>query len=97
MHLDKIRPGQVVLSTAGRDYGSLYLIYRVLDDRYVEVVDGQHRRVEKPKKKNIRHLKFLNHQAKEIAQTLQNQGKVSNQEIRKVLKSIADLGEELDG
>jgi len=97
MHLDKIRPGQVVKSTAGRDYGNLYLIYQVLDDRYVEVVDGQHRRVEKPKKKNIRHLKLLNHQAEEILVALQNHEKVSNQEIRKVLKSIANLGEELDG
>ncbi|GAV23843.1 KOW domain-containing RNA-binding protein [Carboxydothermus pertinax] len=97
MHLDKIRPGQVVLSIAGRDIGTIYLIYRVIDDRYVEVVDGQHRRVENPKKKNVRHLKFLNHHVKEISEMLQTYGKVSNQEIRKVLKSIANRGEELDG
>ncbi|GAV24666.1 hypothetical protein ciss_05990 [Carboxydothermus islandicus] len=90
MHLDKLRPGQVVLSTAGRDCGNFYIIYRIINDRYVEVVDGQHRRIENPKKKNVRHLKFLNYR-------FPDDGKLSNPEIRKFLKSFAEKGGELDG
>ncbi len=43
--------GQVVKSRAGRDKGRVFLVLEILDDKHVLVVDGDLRRLEKPKKK----------------------------------------------
>lgn len=50
------RPGQLVTSRAGRDKGRPFLVLRVIDGRYAEVADGDLRGVERPKRKNVRHL-----------------------------------------
>lgn len=51
-----IEVGQVVKSKAGRDIGEIFLVYEVLDDNYVLIVDGKTRKLNKPKKKKIKHL-----------------------------------------
>ena len=51
-----LKPGQLVRSLAGRDKGKHYLVYRMLDDRYVLLVDGHSRPISRPKKKNRVHL-----------------------------------------
>ncbi|MBM7853848.1 ribosomal protein L14E/L6E/L27E [Desulfohalotomaculum tongense] len=51
--------GQLVCSTAGRDKGKLYLVIGSAEDNRVWVADGSVRRVENPKKKNIKHLRKL--------------------------------------
>ena len=48
--------GQVVRSRAGRDKGGIFLIYEILDSEYVLLVDGKIRRLDRPKKKKIKHL-----------------------------------------
>jgi large subunit ribosomal protein L14e len=50
--------GQIVISKAGRDSGKSFVVTRVLDETTVMVADGDMRTVEKPKKKNIRHLEL---------------------------------------
>ena len=52
--------GHVVLSTCGRDMGKLQMVLEILDDSYVLVVDGKQRKIEKPKKKKIKHLQKYN-------------------------------------
>ncbi|MFS8523817.1 MAG: KOW domain-containing RNA-binding protein [Limnochordales bacterium] len=52
----QLEPGRLVTSKAGRDRGKPMLVYRVLDDGFVLVVDGEGRSVAKPKRKNPRHL-----------------------------------------
>ena len=59
--------GQFVLSIAGRDKGRMYVVIRVLDDNYVLVTDGKTRKIDKPKKKKIKHIKLLDGKAAEIA------------------------------
>ncbi|HEY8463908.1 MAG TPA: KOW domain-containing RNA-binding protein [Bacillota bacterium] len=54
--VDGLRYGQLIRSTAGRDRGSLYLIWRTDGEKYLEVVDGEKRPVAKPKKKNLKHV-----------------------------------------
>ena len=56
---NKLETGQVVLSTCGRDMGKLQMVLEILDDSYVLVVDGK-RKIEKPKKKKIKHLQKYN-------------------------------------
>lgn len=57
---NKLETGQVVLSTCGRDMGKLQMVLEILDDSYVLVVDGKQRKIEKPKKKKIKHLQKYN-------------------------------------
>lgn len=47
--------GQVVYSKCGRDKGLPFVVVG-LDGEYAEIVDGCVRRLEKPKKKKLRHL-----------------------------------------
>lgn len=47
--------GQVVLSKAGKDSGSFYVILREEDD-FAYIADGRLRKVEKPKLKRKKHL-----------------------------------------
>lgn len=51
----EIKIGSIVRSKAGRDKGMLFITVG-LEDGYAYVSDGKLRRVEKPKKKKLKHL-----------------------------------------
>lgn len=80
--------GQVVISTAGRDKDHKFVVLCIIDDQYVYISDGDTRKLEKPKKKKIKHLIKLNRVFPEIKDKFASEGKLSNSEIRKLLKSI---------
>jgi ribosomal protein L14E/L6E/L27E len=48
--------GMICESLQGRDKGDLYCIVQVLNGEYVMVVDGDRKKLDRPKKKNIKHL-----------------------------------------
>ena len=52
--------GQIVCSISGHDKGCLMVIVGE-QNKGLLVCDGKHRLIEKPKCKNIKHLKFLNY------------------------------------
>ena len=56
--------GSVVRSKAGHDKGDLFLVVD-MSDGYAYVSDGKLRRVEKPKKKKIKHLQGTHYVTKE--------------------------------
>ena len=58
--VNRFRAGQMALSDAGHDRGKLYVILEVQDET-VLLADGIRRTVEKPKKKNIRHVRRMNY------------------------------------
>lgn len=49
-------PGTVVISSAGHDSGR-YAVVTGVDGRYVYIADGKERKLDSPKKKNIRHVR----------------------------------------
>ena len=51
--------GRLVVSLAGRDKGSVLVIIGVCDDGTVLLSDGRRRRLERPKRKKLRHLELL--------------------------------------
>ncbi len=73
----EIRKGSIVYSKAGRDKQSMLLVIN-LDEEYAYVADGKLRRVEKLKKKKLKHLQKTN-QAFEIEEN------ITNSEVRKIL------------
>lgn len=85
-----VYPGQIVYSMAGRDKGRYFIVIEKLDENHVYLCDGDIRRIEKPKKKKIKHLRFTGKVAHNIGEKLNAMEKVSNSEIRKSMKAILD-------
>lgn len=50
-----IPKGSVVKSLAGRDQGGYYVAVEA-EDRFVFIADGKERKLEKPKRKNVKHI-----------------------------------------
>lgn len=82
-----INLGQIVYSKAGRDSGKRFILIEVVDQSYVLVADGDLRRIEKPKKKKLKHLELTNYVIDALGEKLNNKLKVTNPEIRKALEA----------
>lgn len=78
--------GQVVKSKAGRDKGRIFLVLSIIDDQHLSVVDGDLRKLDNPKKKKIKHLIVYNTLLPEIKFKLDNNVKLNNAYIRKLLE-----------
>lgn len=71
--INKIVPGAIVRSKAGRDKFRFFVVIDVVDNDYVTIADGDLRKIDSPKKKKIKHLSFTNDNAyKEEDFTLTN-------------------------
>ena len=55
---EKIRVGQVIKCTSGREANRLFFIIKVIDDQYVLISDGKKRKLDRPKLKKVKHLKL---------------------------------------
>lgn len=88
MGSEEIVLGQVVHSRAGRDKDECFVVVEIINKEYVLVCDGALRKVEKPKKKKVKHLVIHNIIASDIKDKLGAGIKVNNGEIRKYLGSI---------
>ena len=80
----ELKVGQVVISTAGHDKGDLLMIAG-FEKKQVLVCDGKHRRLEKPKCKNPRHLEATD-------MFLDKDSMATNKMLRKTLNKIANPG-----
>ncbi|MBU5668903.1 KOW domain-containing RNA-binding protein [Peptoniphilus sp. MSJ-1] len=52
--------GQIVRSKKGRDEGKVFVISEVIDKDYLFLVDGKLRKLDRPKKKKVKHLYIYN-------------------------------------
>ncbi len=80
----ELKIGQVVKSTAGHDKGDLMVIAGFENEK-VLVCDGKHRKQEKPKCKNRKHLQ-------ETEMFLEPDSMATNKMLRKALNKIANPG-----
>lgn len=94
--VDGLRFGQLVRSMAGRDDHQFYLIFNMIGDRFIEVVDGDKHPVNKPKKKNVKHLKVTMMVAKEIEASISKGELIDNFEIVTAIKRLKNELEEGD-
>ncbi len=78
--------GQVVKSRAGRDKGNFFLIINVIDEENVLIVDGDLRKLDKPKQKKLKHLIIYNTVLPELKYKVENKIKINNAYIRKLLE-----------
>ncbi len=73
-----IKVGTVVYSKAGHDKGDFQVIID-FDDKYVRVCDGKYRPLERPKKKNLIHVKATNN-------VLNQENFLTNKALRRALR-----------
>lgn len=90
--------GRVAYSKAGRDKGKLFIVVGIIDEDFVLIADGDMRPVERPKKKRIKHLKYTDQTAADIADKIKTGTKLVNAELRDAIREIQGmLGQENEG
>lgn len=73
--------GQIVKILRGRDHGKYGIVIKV-EGRYAYVVDGDKRKFDQPKKKNLLHLEWQKHVSSEVVNSMAESGRVTNGKIR---------------
>ena len=81
----------VVVSTAGRDCGSLFYVIGI-EEAYLLLSDGRGRTLENPKRKKRKHIKPVLRSETRVAAKLRCGDKVLNSELR---RDLAFLSREL--
>ncbi|WP_313134934.1 KOW domain-containing RNA-binding protein [Anaerocolumna sp.] len=82
--------GEIVISKAGHDKGEHFVIVKS-DSEYVYLVDGVFRTVDRPKKKNKKHVQLVHFRDNNFIKKYANDEKITNEEIKKVIKLFIDL------
>jgi hypothetical protein len=82
--------GQLAVSQCGRDRGEPYLVLEIIDEAFVYLVNGDKRRIENPKRKNIKHLRFYPAVAEHLAQQWEAGQQVGNVEVRRVIAEFME-------
>ncbi|MEW6662793.1 MAG: RNA-binding protein [Bacillota bacterium] len=88
----EIQPGQLVCSKSGRDKDRCYLVLKVIDQYFVHLVDGDVRKLDRPKRKNIKHLQVLPTTAGELAEKLKAGESITNAEVRQAISQTIGNG-----
>jgi ribosomal protein L14E/L6E/L27E len=83
----ELQIGQFVKSRSGRDKGRVLIVTKIIDDKFVEVVDGDLRKLENPKKKKVMHLIKLGEPDEEIRERVLDVQMINDAWIR---KKVAD-------
>ncbi|MCL7749064.1 KOW domain-containing RNA-binding protein [Halalkalibacter alkaliphilus] len=87
--------GQIVLITKGRDQGQLGIIVELIDDRFVKIADGDRRKVDRMKKKNMNHLELLDYIADEVKNSFVETGRVTNGKLRYAITNFLEYHSDL--
>ena len=85
----------LVISLSGRDKNRVFMVTEVLDSDYVLIADGMLRKLEKPKKKKIKHLEKSQFVLNErLLQKISEGKKITNAELRKTIRTLIDAESE---
>ncbi|KPU42611.1 hypothetical protein OXPF_37860 [Oxobacter pfennigii] len=88
MESERIILGQIVRSKAGRDKDKYFVVMGLDGKEYALICDGELRKVEKPKRKKIKHLDVHNHVAHDVKAKIESNMRISNGDIKNSLKSL---------
>ncbi|MCS1352578.1 KOW domain-containing RNA-binding protein [Mechercharimyces sp. CAU 1602] len=80
-----LRLGQIVHVLKGREAGQFMIVIDVIDDHFIWLADGDKRKFDQAKKKNVKHLQPTHTVSTVVAESLQTTGKVSNAKLRYAL------------
>ncbi|MEA1974963.1 MAG: KOW domain-containing RNA-binding protein [Bacillota bacterium] len=84
----EVKLGQYVKSIKGRDKNYIFIISEIVDEKHVRLVDGDLRKVNNSKLKNIKHLQIIDKISIVISDILNSNKKMNdlmiNQEVIKL-------------
>lgn len=83
--------GRLALSNAGHDKGTVYIITGE-DTENFYVCDGRLRPLERPKKKNKRHIRLIKGCDEDLRERLKTNRPVRNEEIKRAIKMCIKQG-----
>ena len=89
MKVQSAEEGRIAIVTRGHDCGTWCVVYRVVDERYVLLSDGNLRSIQKPKKKQLKHLTLLPISIPVRGKGMSG-GPIQDSDIRKVLIPVAN-------
>ena len=84
----EIIEGSIVRSIAGRDKGDLFVVLS-REGNFAYLANGELRKVDRPKKKKLKHIQGTKSVSEFISGNLNTQGKVTNSEVRKALSEFS--------
>jgi large subunit ribosomal protein L14e len=82
--------GQIVRILKGKDAGEAAVVIAVVDSRFVFIADGDKRKFDGPKKKNIHHLELIPFISSEVVNSLEETGRVTNGKLRFAVMKYGD-------
>jgi len=74
--------GQLVRVLRGRDADKLAIIVAIEDERFVRIADGDKRKFDTAKKKNVLHLEKFDLISSEVQDSITESGRVTNGKLR---------------
>ena len=80
--------GQVVYSKSGHDMGKAFIVTEV-EDGYVYLVDGKNRKMDKPKKKKLKHVQTTNYSDAELKNKIENKEYLLDADFVKAIKKYS--------
>ena len=81
---DDISISDIIVSTAGREQGKLFYVIGT-DGVYALIANGKDRKLEHPKRKKLKHVRFVTRTDSRVALKLRTGEKVLNSELRREL------------
>ena len=82
----EITRAHLVQATAGRERGKLFYVVET-DGDYLLLADGKSRKVEAPKRKKRKHVRFIADTGDRVAVKIKENEKLTNSELRKSIAS----------
>jgi ribosomal protein L14E/L6E/L27E len=86
--------GRVVQILRGKEEGNYAVIVGIVDERFVLIADGDKRRFDQPKKKNVLHLLMQPVVSHEVTDSMRETGRVTNAKLRfAIQKAVQGKGD----
>ena len=83
--------GRAAFSKAGRDKGKLFIVVGIVDEDFVLIADGDLRPAERPKKKRLKHLWFVDQSAVAIVEKINSGSRGVSADLRQVIREVKEL------
>lgn len=77
--------GQIVFSKSGRDKGRAFIVFKI-ENEYLYLIDGDLRKLNKPKKKKDKHVQKTYEIIDSIKKSIEEGISLKDSDIRKALK-----------
>ncbi|WP_373894617.1 KOW motif-containing protein [Virgibacillus natechei] len=81
--------GQVVRIMQGREAGQYAVVIKIMEDRHVLLADGEKRKYDRPKRKNVSHIELMDYISPEVQNSLLETGRVTNGKLRFAIAKFA--------